>query len=129
MYLIDTSAWIAHFSKKDPFELQQICPADQRVLCLPVYQEILQGIKEEVHFRSIREILDAAQHVEETMEKPLYVEAALLYRSARRQGLPVRSAIDCLIAVCAIRHNLVVLHRDRDYPFLARVSPLRQRPI
>ena len=52
-----------------------------------------------------------------------------LYRRARRAGITVRSGVDCLIAACAIRHGLTVLHSDRDYPSLARVSALRERQI
>jgi predicted nucleic acid-binding protein len=55
------------------------------------------------------------------------LEAAALYRSARRHGLTVRSSVDCLIAVCALRHDLEVLHRGRDFRALARVTTLRQR--
>jgi hypothetical protein len=43
--------------------------------------------------------------------------------------LTVRSGVDCLIAACAIRNDLVVLHHDRDYSALARVSPLRERSL
>ena len=50
-----------------------------------------------------------------------------LYRSARRTGLTVRSSADCLIAVCALRHDLEVLHRDRDFAAIAKVAPLRHR--
>jgi len=52
-----------------------------------------------------------------------------LYRAARRQGLTVRSSVDCLIAACALRNGLTVLHRDRDYPLLAKVSGLQQRAV
>ncbi|MCE9581620.1 MAG: PIN domain-containing protein [Planctomycetes bacterium] len=48
---------------------------------------------------------------------------------ARRQGVTVRSSVDCLIAACALRHQLTVLHRDRDFHRLAKVSPLRQRKL
>jgi hypothetical protein len=47
-----------------------------------------------------------------------------LYRTARRSGITVRSGVDCLIAVCALRHHLTVAHRDRDFDLLAQVSPL-----
>jgi len=56
-------------------------------------------------------------------------EAVDLYRRARRAGLTIRSAADCLIAACAIRHDLTVLHADRDYPALARVSTLQHRQV
>jgi predicted nucleic acid-binding protein len=31
--------------------------------------------------------------------------------------------------VCAIRHQLEVLHRDRDFDVIAKISPLRVRNI
>ncbi len=129
MMLIDTSAWILHFSRRDPFDLRDICPAEDRVVCLPVYQEILQGIREEAAYRRVREALDAAVFVEEPMERSLFREAAQLYRIARRNGHTVRSGVDCLIAVCAIRHDLLVLHHDRDFSAIAAVSTLREQDI
>jgi hypothetical protein len=41
----------------------------------------------------------------------------------------VRSGVDCLIAACAIRHGLTVLHHDRDFDAIARVSPLSAKRI
>jgi predicted nucleic acid-binding protein len=41
----------------------------------------------------------------------------------------VRSGVDCLIAACAIRNGLAVLHHDRDFDALARVSPLESRRL
>jgi hypothetical protein len=65
--------------------------------------------------------------VESPLEASVFSEAVDLYRSARRNGLTIRSSVDCLIAACAIRHDLEVLHRDRDYTAIAQVSALRQR--
>jgi predicted nucleic acid-binding protein len=59
----------------------------------------------------------------------VFLEAADLYRAARRAGLTVRSGIDCLIAACALRHRFEVLHHDRDYDALARISCLRARRV
>lgn len=33
----------------------------------------------------------------------------------------------CLIAVCAIRHGHTILHHDRDFSALAKISPLQER--
>ena len=33
--------------------------------------------------------------------------------------------VDCLIAACALRHGLTVVHVDRDFDLIARVSPLQ----
>ncbi|MFW5783850.1 MAG: PIN domain-containing protein [Spirochaetota bacterium] len=129
MYLVDTSAWILHFTSGDPFDLRSICEPDDRVLCLPVYQELLQGVREEERFRKLRDALRAARFVEAPLRMNLYDEAVDLYRLARRSGITVRSSVDCLIAACAIRHNLTVLHSDRDYPALAGVSRLEHRQV
>jgi predicted nucleic acid-binding protein len=68
-----------------------------------------------------------------TVESPLgagvFEDAIGLYRAARRQGLTMRSSVDCLIAACALRNGLLILHRDRDYPLLAKVSGLLQRAV
>lgn len=94
------------------------------VTCLPVIQEVLQGFADERAFSTAR----AALHALPTVESPLRIEvceeAVHLYRTARRAGYTVRSGVDCLIAACALRHGLTVLHHDRDYDVLARVSAL-----
>jgi len=59
----------------------------------------------------------------------VFLEAAGLYRAARRAGLTVRSGVDCLIAACALRHDATVLHQDRDFDALARVSPLKAQSV
>lgn len=60
---------------------------------------------------------------------PAYNDAINPYRTARRQGLTIRSSLDCIIAACALRKDLTVLHHDRDYEALARISGLRQRAV
>lgn len=75
MYLIDTSVWILHFSRKDDFDLRTVCEPDDRVLCLPVYQEILQGIRDEAAFRRMQSILGAAIIVDDPMDRELVQRA------------------------------------------------------
>jgi hypothetical protein len=65
--------------------------------------------------------------VESPMRQSVFEDAVFLYRAARRAGLTIRSEVDCLIAVCAIRNQLMVLHHDRDFDLLERVSPLNSR--
>lgn len=92
-------------------------------------QEVLQGFRDERACRAAREAMFALPVVESPLRAELIEEAVGLYRGARRQGLTVRSSVDCLIAACAIRHDLEVLHRDRDYAQIARVSSLRERGL
>ena len=46
--------------------------------------------------------------VEAPLSQPVFDEAVALYRAARRAGVTVRSSVDCLIAVCASRHHLLL---------------------
>ncbi len=52
-------------------------------------------------------------------------DAAHIYRVCRRAGETIRSLNDCLIAAIAIRNDVAVLHRDRDYQAIARHTRLR----
>jgi predicted nucleic acid-binding protein len=117
MILVDTSIWIAVFRKKDPLWIEQEVDFDELVTCLPVIQEVLKGFREEKAFRTAQEAMRALPAVESPMEESLFLEAVNLYRMARRRGLTVRSSIDCLIAACALRHNLPMLHIDRGILF------------
>lgn len=51
--------------------------------------------------------------------------AGALYRFCRNRGLKIRSMIDCFIAVVAIEEDLELLHNDRDFESIARVTSLR----
>ena len=129
MILVDTSVWIEVFRRSRPLDLGAVASFDDVVTCLPVIQEILQGFVNEAAFRTAREAMLALPRVESPLSEPVVLEAVALYRAARRVGLTVRSSVDCLVAACALRHDLEVLHRDRDYAALAQVSPLRQRSV
>jgi predicted nucleic acid-binding protein len=125
--LVDTSVWIEVFRARRPLDLDAILEFDDVVTCLPVIQEVLQGFRQERAYRSAREALSSLPIVESPLGEGVFSEAVDLYRSARRSGLTVRSSIDCLIAACAIRHDLELLHHNRDYAAIAEVSPLRHR--
>ena len=129
MYLVDTSAWIEVFRRPSRFDLEAALGLDEVVTCLPVVQEVLQGFREERAFQVARQAMLALPCVESPLGQERFEEAAGLYRTARRAGLTVRSGVDCLIAACAIRHGLTVLHRDRDYTALATICPLRERSL
>jgi len=122
--LVDTSVWIDVFRKPARLRLEDHLDFDEVVTCLPVIQEVLQGFDREADFRRAREAMWALPIVESPLRPALVDDAVDLYRRARRAGLTVRSGIDCLIAACALRHNLAVVHVDRDFTNLARVSQL-----
>lgn len=129
MLLVDTSVWIEVFRRESEFRLVNLAQIDEIVTCLPVVQEVLQGFRDERAFRLAQESMLSLTIVESPLRQEVFVEAANLYRSARRSGMTIRSGVDCLIAACAIRHDLTVVHHDRDFDLLASVSALRSRSI
>ena len=126
MILVDTSVWIEVFRARRPVDLEAILDFDDVVTCLPVIQEVLQGFRDERAYRAAREAMFSLPIVESPIGEEVYSEAIDLYRNARRSGLTIRSSVDCLIAACAIRHDLELMHRDRDYTALAEISSLRR---
>ena len=92
-------------------------------------QEVLQGFRDERAWRLAREAMFALPVLDSPMHARVFEQAVELYRAARRAGKTVRSSVDCLIAASALRHDIAVLHVDRDYQDLALVSALRQRRL
>jgi predicted nucleic acid-binding protein len=127
--LVDTSVWIEVLRKPAGIQLDEVGAIEEIVTCLPVVQEVLQGFLDDRVYRIARDAMLSFPIVESPLETDAFVEAAELYRTARRAGVTVRTGFDCLIAVCALRHGLTVVHRDRDFDALARISPLRSRRI
>ncbi len=125
MVLVDTSVWVEFFRKPARIDLPAVVDLDEVVTCLPVLQEVLQGFRDEPAFALARDAMRALPMVESPLRQEVFEEAVGLYRRARSVGLTVRSSVDCLIAACALRHGLTVLHHDRDFGHLAKVSPLR----
>jgi predicted nucleic acid-binding protein len=125
--LVDTSVWVEVFRKPARLRLDDVVEFDEVVTCLPVIQEVLQGFRDERAYQLARAAMRALSIVEAPLRASVFDDAVELYRGARRAGLTVRSGVDCLIAACAIRNGLTVLHCDRDYDLLARVSPLAVR--
>lgn len=129
MIVVDSSVWISAFSKRPPFRIEELVRREEVVTCLPIVQEVLQGIDDDYIFEDIRDLLYDLRAIDDPMTGELFHEAILLFRDARKKGVTVRSSVDCLIAASAIRHGATVLHRDRDFDNLARVTSLKCRRV
>lgn len=128
--LVDTSAWIELFRRRPRITIERLAGGlDRVVTCLPIIQEVLQGFDDERAYRLAHMAMFAMPCVESPLTPSLVEDAVDLYRRARRAGFTVRSSVDCLIAACAARHRLTVVHRDRDYTALARVGPVEHFDI
>ncbi len=125
MYLIDTSVWTEVFRRPARIDLGSVVELEEVATCLPV----LQGFRDDRGFEVACDAMHALPIVEAPLGLGVFEQAVDLYRLARQAGATVRSSVDCLIAVCAVRNGLTLLHHDRDFDQLARVSPLRARDV
>jgi predicted nucleic acid-binding protein len=120
--LVDSSAWIEVL--RGALDLRRVVRGVVAV-CPPVVQEVLQGARSEREYQFSREMLLRARMLEPSMYLDVFEEAAQLYRACRAAGFTIRSSHDCLVAVCAIRNDVPLLHGDSDFEHIARVSALR----
>ena len=92
----------------------------------PILLELMAGARRD-SVASLQGML-VAQHVEGLTPRLDWLDAARIYRELRSRGQTLRSQLDALIAAVAIRIDLPVLHRDRDFDIIARHTPLRIVP-
>lgn len=126
--IVDTSVWI-EFLRPGPSpagdRLASLISAGQLIVVPEtVLMELLSGPSEETVAAQRQRMLEAFDLMP-TMPLADSLRAAALQRACRRAGETVRSLGDCLIAATALRLDLPVMHRDRDFEVLARHSGLR----
>lgn len=126
--LVDTSAWVEFFNGSPGRErdaLARLLEGDDDVCtCGVVVAEVLQGLRRDGERRRIEELFAEMTFLETAGIAP-YVRSAGLYRALRRRGVPVRSTIDCLVAVLAEENGCRVLARDRDLTAIVASGLLR----
>jgi predicted nucleic acid-binding protein len=127
MSVVDASVWIDVLRDATGARrrrLNQLVDPRDVVLCRVTEMELLQGARDEHEWRRLAAYLDTQEYLEPN--HGTWKEAARLFFDLRRQGLTIRSPMDCLIAQAAIEHRELLLHRDRDFETIARVRPLQQ---
>lgn len=130
--VVDTSAWIEFLqgTGSDVHELLVAAIEIDVAIVVPevVRMELLVGGTSEAWAARRRRMLDTFD-VEPMIPLVDSEAAAAIYRACRRGGETVRNLIDCQVAATAIRKDLPVLHRDRDFDTIARHSRLRIVPV
>jgi predicted nucleic acid-binding protein len=120
--LVDASIWVLVGVR--PEALKDYVAEDQIVTCPPVVQEILQGARNWNHFETLRAVFARIVMLDAPMPLRRYEEGARLFIQCRDAGFTIRKSVDCLIAACALAHNVQLLHNDRDFKYVAKVFPL-----
>lgn len=126
MLLIDTSVWISVFRDRTRQVRQKLetLIKDREVLLTRFTQlELLQGTLNEKEWKLLSAYLKTQDYIELTSDS--WQAAARIYYDLRRQGLTVRSPIDCCIAQAALENDLLLIHNDRDFETIAQVRSLQ----
>ena len=127
--IVDSSVWIDSFNpkKRTPEKelLKQLILNDYPIyICPVIYQEVLQGVREDDAFQKIKFILQHYGMIDvDLLEVTNY--AIDLYRHLRKRGITIRKSVDCLIASYAILANMHLLHNDSDFLQIAKGSKLK----
>ncbi len=126
MLLIDTSVWISVFRDRSGQigkQLETLIAERQVLLTRFTQLELLQGSLNEKEWTLLSTYLETQDYVEPTSHS--WLASARIYYDLRRQGLTVRSPIDCCIAQSALENDLLLIHNDRDFETIAQVRSLQ----
>ena len=126
MLLIDTSVWIRVFRDRTGQVRKQLeTLIDERDVLITRFTqlELLQGSLNEKDWTLFSTYLETQDYVE--LMSHSWQAAARIYYDLRRQGLTVRSPIDCCIAQAALENDLLLIHNDQDFEAIAQVRSLQ----
>ena len=132
MYLVDTSVWVDYLVRGDSPQAVFLDSLLDNPLATGitdvVYMEILQGTRDREAFDRMRKYFSGQRFYRFGDAQQSHENAAQIYFNCRRRGIIVRSTVDCLIAQCAIEHDLILFHHDHDFRNMApEVPALRQK--
>ena len=127
MILVDTSVLIDYLKGKNNSATDKLNTIIE--LNIPfgitsqIHQELLQGTKTQKDFDILKKYLNTFTFYLPKDEKLSYEEAAHIYFLCRKEGMTIRSSIDCLIIQIMREHNLKLLHNDKDFDNIKKVIP------
>lgn len=99
MILIDSSAWIQVLNQRDIFAYRAAVFGEEVVTCLPVMQEVLQGIADERAFHFAKAAFTDIPILENPLTREVYEEAVQLYRVA-----DARDSLSGRASTASLRH-------------------------
>ncbi len=125
MILVDTSVWIEFLkgtgSKYQSILHQLIADGEDIGVTGINVTEILQGIGPDKSYRAVKKDLANLQ-VFLPEKKETFNKAAAIYRECRKKGKTLKGSISCLISAIAIKNNLALFHKDKDFDVIAEVT-------
>lgn len=123
MVLVDSSIWI--LLEHERIWLPEWLPDDESVATCPIIvQEVLRGTSTTARYELFLETFLSTDILDSPTPLSRFEEAAKLFLHCRDAGV-TPSSVDCLIAACAIAHDVPLFHNDADFDHIARVAPLQ----
>lgn len=127
MFVVDSSVWIGFFRGNLNREVEllrgSMLRVDRLLLCGPILQEVLQGLKSDRDFKKERLRLSKYHFLEAT--RWTFSRGASLYRRMRTKGFTL-GPFDTIIAAVCLEYHVPLLTSDRsDFEPLARHAGLR----
>jgi predicted nucleic acid-binding protein len=86
--------------------------------------EVLRGTSDAKAYEATRQMFMFVELLDAPTPQQRFEEAAQLYIACRNAGV-TPSAVDCLVAACAIAHDIPLAHYDSDFEHIAGVTSLR----
>jgi predicted nucleic acid-binding protein len=125
MIIVDTSILIGYFKGKNEYPFNEMDKIiDDNIpygINDLIYQEMLQGSRDEGEYEILKEYLNTLPFYELKFGKRSYENAALMNMKCRKNGITIRSTMDLIIAETAIENNLYILHEDNDYRNMSKI--------
>jgi len=127
--LVDTSVWIDFFNANTTSPTSEILQKliennDVIYICPTIYQEILQGIRNDNTFEDVKNILQDFNML--NFDIMNVTDTAIeIYRRLRKSGITIRKSNDCLIASYALLGDLYLLQKDRDFEEITKGIELK----
>ena len=125
MILVDTSVLINFFRGRKTVGTTYFekLIEEEKHFCINefIYQEILQGAKDEKEFAILKSYLIDVPLYSLRLGIQSFENAALLNFRCRRKGFTIRSTVDLLIAETAIENNIPLLHDGDDFVKIAKI--------
>ena len=122
--LVDTSAWIEFFRKKEPYYSIVLKLIDDDLVCCIgiVLAELLQGAKSEKELNTIKEFLHVFDFLPESVKS--WEKAGELSNTLKQQE-KVIGLSDCYIAVLTASSNVRLLTLDKHFDVLKKETDMK----
>ncbi len=125
--IVDTSAWVEYLratGSPTHLALRTGIQAGGRIATpAPVVTELLSGCRSEADAASLLRLLTRFEILIPDSLRD-YQVAARICRVCRREGLTIRSTVDCLVAATALANRRPLLARNGDFAAIARHTEL-----